>query len=271
MIEERVLPGCDAITGVSTSLLQELQDRYPALRERPSLVLPIGIDPHDLEWVRAHPQPLSAFDPQDGHFHMCAVGTLLPLAIAPLRATFAAIAALRTHDPRRVRKAAAALHRDEQSGGCRGGAASHADRAGARRRRSGDGAAGENSVCRRVAAATRRVGAAGAGQHRGTLHGEQGGASRWPPGGRRWWWRTPTATSSICMHRVSAGAPAIRVAPFRDHPDDATSCIRRVLDDWLSERPAGHDGRAFIDDLTGPSLARQLGHLLGSLTENARG
>ena len=84
-IERRVVPHAAALTSVSSELLESLRTAYPVLTTRPALELPIGLDPHDMQWAAAHDQRHSFFDPHDGLLHVCYVGTLLPLAVDVLR------------------------------------------------------------------------------------------------------------------------------------------------------------------------------------------
>jgi hypothetical protein len=48
-IEAVAIPAADALTSVSSGLLDELASRYPSAAARPRLTLPIGIDPRDVE------------------------------------------------------------------------------------------------------------------------------------------------------------------------------------------------------------------------------
>ena len=102
MLERHVVPHADAVTGVSSTLLEELAARYPVLAGRPRATLPIGMNAADLDWARAHPRPAPWLPPQDGRLHLCYAGTLLPLGVDTVRALFTAIAAIRAADPARV-------------------------------------------------------------------------------------------------------------------------------------------------------------------------
>lgn len=102
-MERHVVPQADGLTGVSTSLLDELASRYPVMASRPRAVLPIGIDPGDMAWARAdvhaHERAAPWLPPRDGRLHICYVGTALPLGHDVLRALFAAVARLRAAQP----------------------------------------------------------------------------------------------------------------------------------------------------------------------------
>jgi glycosyltransferase involved in cell wall biosynthesis len=90
-LERLVLPQADAITGVSSDLLDELVRRYPVLASRPRAVIPIGIVPADLEWARRDlPDRHEA-----GTLQLSYIGTLLPLGLDTVRALFAAMAQVR--------------------------------------------------------------------------------------------------------------------------------------------------------------------------------
>ena len=95
-IERAVMPHVDGLTSVSSSLLHELAERYPVLAARPRLALPIGMDPRELEWLRAHPRRVIASPPMDGHVHVCYVGTMLPLGSETLDAFLQALARIHT-------------------------------------------------------------------------------------------------------------------------------------------------------------------------------
>jgi len=101
-LERYVMPRASGLTGVSTALLDELVTRYPALAARPKSVLPIGIDPGDMDWARAHDHPAPWLPPRDGRLHVCYVGTALPLGQDVLAAVCAAVARVRAADPARA-------------------------------------------------------------------------------------------------------------------------------------------------------------------------
>lgn len=98
-LEAYVLPKADALTGVSSGLIEEMARRYPQVSSRPRLTLPIGVDLRDVEWVRGHPAASRGFDSRDGRFHLCSVGTLQPLGIPPLRVFLAALARFKAESP----------------------------------------------------------------------------------------------------------------------------------------------------------------------------
>jgi glycosyltransferase involved in cell wall biosynthesis len=98
-IERRVVPHADAMTSVSSGLLEDLAARYPTVASRPRAVLPIGIDPADMRRARnGHRAPAWA-PPADGRLHVCYVGTALPLGVDTLRAVFDALARVRARRP----------------------------------------------------------------------------------------------------------------------------------------------------------------------------
>lgn len=89
-LERRVVPAADALTGVSTALLEELAARFPAVANRPREVLPIGIDPADV--AQADDGAPAFAPPDDGGFHVCYVGTALPLGQEVMRVVLDAAA-----------------------------------------------------------------------------------------------------------------------------------------------------------------------------------
>lgn len=103
-LERRILPRVDGLTAVSRGLLDELVARYPRLAARPHAVLPIGFDPADLARARASVQVPTCAPPRDGRFHLCYVGTALPLGTDVLRAVLAAVCHLRSLAPAAVER-----------------------------------------------------------------------------------------------------------------------------------------------------------------------
>lgn len=98
-IERPVLGGAGAITAVSARTYQDVFDRWPALRDRPSAAIPIGVEPSDFEAVAAGQRTTRHFDPADGLVHLCSVGTILPMGVEVLNAVLNAVADLRRRCP----------------------------------------------------------------------------------------------------------------------------------------------------------------------------
>jgi hypothetical protein len=98
-LERTVVGAADAITAVSAKTIEEMCARVPAARSRPSLAIPIGGDARDFDVAAAQHTRLTPFAPGDGHVHVCAVGTLLPMGMDVLRAVFAAVARLASRRP----------------------------------------------------------------------------------------------------------------------------------------------------------------------------
>lgn len=98
-LEPRVIAAADAITAVSSGTYEELRKRYPRVRSIPCAVIPLGGEPADFEHLWRHPRPNPHFDPTDGQFHLCSVGTLLPLGLETLRAVLKAASLLRERRP----------------------------------------------------------------------------------------------------------------------------------------------------------------------------
>lgn len=97
-LEHPVLSGAAAITAVSARTCEDVFDRWPSLRGRPSAAIPIGVEPSDFEAVRAG-QWTRHFDPTDGLVHVCSVGTILPMGADVVRAVVKALADLRRRCP----------------------------------------------------------------------------------------------------------------------------------------------------------------------------
>ncbi|HXQ21106.1 MAG TPA: glycosyltransferase [Candidatus Acidoferrales bacterium] len=99
LLEAHVVRHADALTAVSAATYEQVRARYPNLRDTPCLELPIGGEPRDFEQARAHPRANPFFDPADGAFHLCYVGTLLPMGLETLRALLRAVVLLRERQP----------------------------------------------------------------------------------------------------------------------------------------------------------------------------
>jgi hypothetical protein len=267
MIEHRVLPVCDAVTGVSSELLGQLRERYALLRDRPALTLPIGIDPSDLEWVRAHPRPPAAFDPADGNFHLCSIGTLLPLSIEPLRAVFAAILRLRRTEP--ALTARLRLHFI--------GTSNQATRDAAPRVMPIALEAGVADLVtedpQRIpfADALRAQLAASALLVLGSTESRYN-ASKLAPSliVRRPLLVVAHEGSGMVHHLRQGHGRSVRVITFGDGLDGLAANVRAVLSDWLSQPPPPPDTLRLLAGFTGPALATQLAGLLDGIVE-ARG
>ena len=100
-MEPYALRAADAVTAVSSATYEQALERTPDARPRRCAELPIGWDPADLEHAGGGPATFR----DDGLMHLAYVGTLLPTGFETLRATLAAVAALRarSHDAARLR------------------------------------------------------------------------------------------------------------------------------------------------------------------------
>lgn len=98
-LEPRAARAASALTAVSAATCEAVLERYPELAGLPYAEIPLGAEPADFGRVRERPRPNGHFDPEDGRFHLCYVGTLLPLGFETLRALFAAVARLRERRP----------------------------------------------------------------------------------------------------------------------------------------------------------------------------
>jgi hypothetical protein len=98
-LEPRVVRAADAITAVSELTYEQLRLRYPEIRETLCAAIPLGAEPADFEQLRRCPRPNPYFDPKDGGFHVCYVGTLLPLGFETLRGVLSAVGLLRDRRP----------------------------------------------------------------------------------------------------------------------------------------------------------------------------
>jgi hypothetical protein len=98
-LEPRVARAADAITAVSEGTYSGVVERNPELRGKLCAAIPLGSDAADYAFLSVHARPNPFFDPEDGHCHVCYVGTLLPLGFETLSAVLKAAASLRTRRP----------------------------------------------------------------------------------------------------------------------------------------------------------------------------
>jgi hypothetical protein len=83
-----------------------IQERIPEVRTKPCFAIPYGGDAADFAHLRTHGRQNRWFDRNDGDFHVCYMGTLLPLGFETLRAVLAGLTLLRESSPdvyRRIR------------------------------------------------------------------------------------------------------------------------------------------------------------------------
>lgn len=269
-LERRVLPQADALTGVSSALLAELAERYPVLRDRPRVAMPIGLDPADIEFARRR-KIAATIDSADGHVHLCYVGTMLPLAYRPLAALFAALQRLCATEPS-VRQRL----RIHFVGTSNQAAPSMAPVVMERAR-----AAGLSDIVREQPA---RIGYAAALQ---TLLAASivlvlGSTERRYTASKL----APALASGrpllVIVHgesdihralqRVSPDGIAVAAFDDRGPGPETIDCIFRHLRAWLPSPPANRVVAASdLEEFTGPTLARALAGVLNTVTSSAHG
>ena len=98
-MEPRAVRAADAVTAVSAGTYQEVEDRNSSLRGKPRSAIPLGGEAADFDYLRAHPRENPFFRADDGNFHLCYVGTLLPLGFETLRGVLRAASLLRERRP----------------------------------------------------------------------------------------------------------------------------------------------------------------------------
>jgi hypothetical protein len=263
-LERRVLPRADAVTGVSSGLLEELTDRYPVLRSRPTLALPIGIDPRDVAWVRAHAGPRAGVDTADGRFHLCAVGTLQPLGIPPLRALLAALANLRARFPESA--ARLVVHfvgtSNEMRADARPRVEPHARELGV------SDLIVEHAPRVGYAEALRVVTAASAVLVLGSTEPRYTASKIGPAlASGRPLVVVAHADSDMLRALPPGPSPSVKVLPFREPRDvaEATRALTEVLAGWIAAPPPPRGIGPEVEAIGGPALAKQLGALLDGL------
>jgi hypothetical protein len=97
-LEPIAVRASDGITAVSEATIEAVRARIPGLEKTPCASIPLGGEPSDFEFLRAHPRKNEAFDPADGRIHLSYVGTLLPLGLETLRAFLKALVLLKGRD-----------------------------------------------------------------------------------------------------------------------------------------------------------------------------
>lgn len=98
-LEPVAVRAADAVTAVSAGTYEMIRERIPELSRIPCAAIPYGGDSADFAYLRKSSGTNPWFDPDDGDFHICYVGTLLPLGFDTLRAVFAGLSALRESAP----------------------------------------------------------------------------------------------------------------------------------------------------------------------------
>jgi hypothetical protein len=98
-LEPLAIRAADAVTAVSSGTYEMIRERIPELNRIPCAAIPYGGDTADFDHLRKTRRANKWFDSHDGNFHVCYVGTLLPLGFETLRAVFAGLATLRESAP----------------------------------------------------------------------------------------------------------------------------------------------------------------------------
>jgi hypothetical protein len=98
-LEPVAVRAADAVTAVSAGTYEMIRQRIPELNRIPCAAIPYGGDSADFAHLRKSSGTNPWFDPDDGDFHICYVGTLLPLGFDTLRAVFTGLSSLRESVP----------------------------------------------------------------------------------------------------------------------------------------------------------------------------
>jgi hypothetical protein len=98
-LEPIAVRAADAVTAVSAGTYEIIRRRIPQLNQIPCAAIPLGGDAADFTYLRQAHRVNKWFDQSDGNFHICCVGTLLPLGFETLRAVLHGIAMLRDSEP----------------------------------------------------------------------------------------------------------------------------------------------------------------------------
>lgn len=89
-LEPIAVRAADALTAVSRATFEGPLSRVGTPPPAVCAEIPLGGDPCDISYLRAHPRPNAFFDRRDGAVHVCSVGTILPRATQTVRALLAA-------------------------------------------------------------------------------------------------------------------------------------------------------------------------------------
>jgi Glycosyl transferase 4-like domain len=103
-LEPWAVQAADAITAVSSGTFEAVLERNPAIKSIPCAAIPLGGESADFEYLRRRASPNPFFDPVDGNFHLCYVGTLLPLGMETLRAFLRAAGLLKKRRPEQYQR-----------------------------------------------------------------------------------------------------------------------------------------------------------------------
>jgi glycosyltransferase involved in cell wall biosynthesis len=98
-LEPIAVRAADGITAVSVATFEAVRERIPEAKATPCVDIPLGGEVSDFEYLRSHPRESGVFDSGDGRFHICYVGTLLPLGLETLRSFLGALALLKVQEP----------------------------------------------------------------------------------------------------------------------------------------------------------------------------
>jgi len=104
LLEPKAARAADAITAVSATTYEQVRARNLNLPCRTFAEVPLGGEAGDFEALRRSPRPNPYFDPNDGDFHLCYVGTLLPTGFETLRAVLKSVRRLKEADPDAYRR-----------------------------------------------------------------------------------------------------------------------------------------------------------------------
>jgi len=98
-LEPIAVRAADAVTAVSAGTYEAIRERIPELNGIPCAAIPYGGDAADFAYLRQSRRHNKWFERSDGDFHICYVGTLLPLGFETLRAVLRGLAMLRESAP----------------------------------------------------------------------------------------------------------------------------------------------------------------------------
>jgi hypothetical protein len=98
-LEPIAVRAADAVTAVSSGTYEMIRERIPELNQIPCAAIPLGGDAADFAYLRRSERHNHWFDRNDGNFHICYIGTLLPLGFETLRAVLRGLAMLRESAP----------------------------------------------------------------------------------------------------------------------------------------------------------------------------
>ena len=98
-LEPIAVRAVDGISAVSEATFLAVHERNPRAKSKPAVAIPLGGEPADFEYLRAHAREAAPGQGDEKSFRLCYVGTLLPSGFETLRGFLEALLLLKTRRP----------------------------------------------------------------------------------------------------------------------------------------------------------------------------